>query len=308
MINLTFQQIEIFLEVAKRLNITAVAEELYVNQSAISRSIMRLEESLGVVLFERNRRGLKLTEDGKFLYDKLQVHFNSICNAIIEMQNIKSNKAALLKIGYPTTIDINQDYAKLNRFIREYKRSNREVKFTESIYNFEELKTKLRYGDIDVIFLPNFAIYDYNEMNVESMGVLRFRLFIAVGAQNPARRGDALDLNILRKQPVFTISGDKFTNSISEFLHGIEYENTDKIIVPNQDTLIRAVKDSDWGFAVIGNQKFDDDRGVGIKLFSATETEYSATLHMAWRTDNKNIELRKFIKSISENKQKFTNF
>jgi DNA-binding transcriptional LysR family regulator len=53
---------------ARSLSFTKAAEELSLTQSAISRQIRALEDSLGVALFERRPRSLALTEEGRTLY------------------------------------------------------------------------------------------------------------------------------------------------------------------------------------------------------------------------------------------------
>ena len=52
---------------ARRLSFTAAAEELFVTQSALSRQIKALEEQIGVPLFVRGHRSLRLTEAGAAL-------------------------------------------------------------------------------------------------------------------------------------------------------------------------------------------------------------------------------------------------
>ena len=53
---------------ARHLSFTKAAEELFLTQSAVSRQIQALEESLGVKLFARRNRGLALTEAGQQMY------------------------------------------------------------------------------------------------------------------------------------------------------------------------------------------------------------------------------------------------
>ena len=53
---------------ARHLSFTKAAEELYLTQSAVSRQIKSLEDSLGIALFERQHRALALTEAGEELY------------------------------------------------------------------------------------------------------------------------------------------------------------------------------------------------------------------------------------------------
>ena len=59
------RQLHYFMEVAEREHVSEAAMHLHVAQSAISRQIANLEEELGVDLFEREGRNVKLTPIGR---------------------------------------------------------------------------------------------------------------------------------------------------------------------------------------------------------------------------------------------------
>jgi DNA-binding transcriptional LysR family regulator len=67
-------------------NFTRAAQELYVSQPAVSRMLSRMEDHLGVRLFERVRGGIELTENGRILYRKISEGFNGIESAIREIE------------------------------------------------------------------------------------------------------------------------------------------------------------------------------------------------------------------------------
>jgi DNA-binding transcriptional LysR family regulator len=64
------RQLEYFLGVASELHFSKAAEKLYVAQPALSRQIQQLENELDVVLFERDKRNVKLTPAGEYLQNE----------------------------------------------------------------------------------------------------------------------------------------------------------------------------------------------------------------------------------------------
>ena len=68
----------IFYTVANTKNISKAAKELYISQPAISKSIQKLEESLGTKLFERSSRGVALTDSGELLYTHVKSAFETL--------------------------------------------------------------------------------------------------------------------------------------------------------------------------------------------------------------------------------------
>lgn len=67
---------------ARHLNLSAAAEELNVTHAAVSRQVKQLEDRLGVKLFERLPRGLKLTAHGALLAEGTREAFDRLASAI----------------------------------------------------------------------------------------------------------------------------------------------------------------------------------------------------------------------------------
>ena len=76
---------------ARLLSFTRAASELYLTQSAVSRQIQALEESLGTRLFERRTRALLLTEAGQQFYKVAQQALEQLEAAT---QKVKGAQAA----------------------------------------------------------------------------------------------------------------------------------------------------------------------------------------------------------------------
>jgi LysR family glycine cleavage system transcriptional activator len=67
---------------ARNLNLSAAAEEMNVTHAAVSRQVKQLEERLGVKLFERLPRGLKLTTHGALLAEGTREAFDRLASAL----------------------------------------------------------------------------------------------------------------------------------------------------------------------------------------------------------------------------------
>ncbi len=64
-----YKHIEYFIVISRHTSMSKAAESLYISQQALSRCIAGMEQELGVKLFERSVKGIKLTDDGQYLYN-----------------------------------------------------------------------------------------------------------------------------------------------------------------------------------------------------------------------------------------------
>ncbi|MDE0304255.1 MAG: LysR family transcriptional regulator [Albidovulum sp.] len=88
-----------FLAASRAGNIHRAAKELALTQSALSKSIRQLEEELGVALFERSSRGVRLTRFGEVLYERA-ARIETECNLIErEMAEMAQGRRGNLRIA-----------------------------------------------------------------------------------------------------------------------------------------------------------------------------------------------------------------
>lgn len=98
------QQIKYFLALAEELHFWKTSEKMFITQSALSRHIKSLETQLGLKLFERDNRNVKLTRAGEFLrgeYGKLITEFESLGR---HARQIDAGEIGSLSIGHPASI------------------------------------------------------------------------------------------------------------------------------------------------------------------------------------------------------------
>ena len=92
-------QLRYFTEVARTQHMTKSAKRLHVAQPALSQSIHRLEDELGVRLFERQGRNICLTEEGKRFQARVSPLIASLDDAVEETRREASDQLPVVRVG-----------------------------------------------------------------------------------------------------------------------------------------------------------------------------------------------------------------
>src|SRR5262245_51578378 len=107
-----------FQAVAEELSYSRAAERLRIAQPALSRAVQELEAELGAMLFERNRRSVRLTPAGKVLLREIGILFERWEESMRRVRRTAAGEEGELRLGYigPPT----QPF--LGRLLNEYRR------------------------------------------------------------------------------------------------------------------------------------------------------------------------------------------
>jgi DNA-binding transcriptional LysR family regulator len=98
-----FRQLRYFVAVARQMNFCRAAEQLHIAQPTLSHSIRQLEEELGVVLFERTSRSVKLTVAGNVFYEEALRMLEQVSYAYRATQRAARGEQGRLIIGFATS-------------------------------------------------------------------------------------------------------------------------------------------------------------------------------------------------------------
>ena len=102
--NINLNLYKVFYDVAKYGSFSKTAEFTYTTQSAISKSIKKLEEELETKLFYRNKTGIELTEKGLELLYYVEKSYGNLLTAERVMLESKNLERGKLSIGLPSHI------------------------------------------------------------------------------------------------------------------------------------------------------------------------------------------------------------
>lgn len=92
------------LEVAKQQNVTKAAEILHMTQPTLSKIIKNLEDELGVTLFDRSGKYVKLTDSGIAAMQQFQTILQAVDDLYIKLEDVANLKTGTIKIGLPPVV------------------------------------------------------------------------------------------------------------------------------------------------------------------------------------------------------------
>ncbi|MGH8000482.1 MAG: LysR family transcriptional regulator [Brasilonema sp.] len=126
-----FESLRSFVAVAQRLSFVEAADALQIDPSALSRRIKRLEEQLGVRLFNRNTRRVALTEAGILYLEQCQDIIARLDEADAAISNLSTEPRGLLRVTLPVTFGQRHIATALPEFLARYPQINLDLSFTD---------------------------------------------------------------------------------------------------------------------------------------------------------------------------------
>ncbi|HEY2421628.1 MAG TPA: LysR family transcriptional regulator, partial [Neobacillus sp.] len=150
------RQLKYFIEVARIEHFSMASENLHVAQSALSRQIGLLEKELGVELFEKEGRNVKLTPIGKLFSEQAKIAIKAIDNATQLIDEYLDPEHGTIRIGFPSSIASNT----LPTIISAFKKEHPEVRFQLRQGSYEFLTEGIKNREIDLAFIGPVPVSD----------------------------------------------------------------------------------------------------------------------------------------------------
>ena len=165
-----------FVAVAEERNFTRAAQRLHIAQPPLSRQIQQLEEMLGVQLFERESRPLKLTDTGRFFYS----HAVQLLAQTAELESMTKRVGKIersMSIGFVgSTL-----YGMLPKIIRRFRAENGAVELSlHEMSTMDQIKA-LKEGRIDV----GFGRIRHEDPSVRRVVLREERMIVALPIGHP---------------------------------------------------------------------------------------------------------------------------
>ncbi|NJI53776.1 LysR family transcriptional regulator [Bacillus subtilis] len=189
-----WEQLEYFQTLARMQHVTKAAKSLSITQPALSRSIARLENHLGVPLFDRQGRSISLNQYGHIFLRRVQAMMKEYTEGKEEIQALLKPDHGVVSLGFLHTLGTTLVPDLIGSFQQEYPNIAFQLKQNHSYWLLERLKS----GDLDLCLLASIKPED----PIQWIKLWSEELFVFVPNDHPLASRESITLN--------EIAGERF--------------------------------------------------------------------------------------------------
>ncbi len=293
------RQLKYFVAVAEKLSFTEAAKSLFVAQSAVSQQISELEKKMGIPLFNRNRRSVKLTPAGNVLYCEA----TGLLKRLDEVKEITMNA----HLGYKGHLRIGfigyGDRAWLPHILRQFQIEYPDVTLEVNRYHQGELIKALNEDTLDIVVTFSFGITDPNDnvnshSKIETHHIYTETLSVVVADDSELARefrDQPIPLKALASEPFIIQNRHESPQGFDKTLQLCSYNGFSPQILntPNSVQTVLMLVDSHMGVALLPSS-LKDYAGPNLAFLPLDMDEKNSQYDIvaAWKTSNVNPSLK----------------
>jgi DNA-binding transcriptional LysR family regulator len=195
---ITLLQLDYFRRLAASEHITATARELYISQTALSNMLSGLEKELGVRLFDRVGRSIRLNEAGRIYLEHVNRAFASLENGRAAVEELSQRKGRQISIAMAST----QVWLPL---LRAFHTACPDLALRQFTYSARELSQALADMTVDFVLAGEAEI---TGEDLEKTLIREESVCLCVPAGHPLAGRESLYLREVRDEPFISLTED----------------------------------------------------------------------------------------------------
>jgi DNA-binding transcriptional LysR family regulator len=284
-----FRTLQYFLGVASELHFSKASEKLFIAQPALSRQIQQLENELGVVLFERDKRNVRITPAGEYLQTEATKILAQLDNVRLRTQQIHKGEEGELRIGHPGSAV----YSVLPPLLSALRLYFPNIKTNLSEIMDRDLYTFLNNYQIDIGFIRE----PLPDKNICSKVIFEESIALILPENHPITQENFTSLAQVKDESFILLprlSGTTYHDMLSQmceksgFLPNVVHES-------NYGATILKLVEQNLGVSLMPiSYKYSS--AMRVKFIDLNRFSERTQLSIAWRRDDTNPLIANFLK------------
>lgn len=290
--DMTLNQLSYFQTVARTENYRAAAEELYISQPSLSRSMDSLEKELGVMLFEKSGRGITLTKSGRLFLDYVDRILEECDIAVYKMKEL-STTGGRIDIGFVFPLANHYIPRKVRKFLELPENKNVTFGFMQN--RSSSIIREVKKGALDV----GFCALDENQEELESTPLLKQEMVIITHPNHTLALQDKLSIKELEKYPVIGYERISALGGYTNRLYRNLGIKPDIVCECPDENSIQALVREDFGIALVARIDMLNEKEVSIH--SLSDVDLTHYVNMVWLKNHYQMPaIKRFIEYMKE--------
>jgi LysR family cyn operon transcriptional activator len=261
-----------FLAIVELNNLSRAAEKMCVAQSTLSHALSQLEEELGIALFDRVGRNIRLTQAGRVFHEYAARTCNEAIRAKRAMRDLNELDAGTFTLGAIPVFPLSF----LPRAVSSFSQRYPKVRIVVQDLLAAELEEKLAFGALDL----GIAFHPASRNDVESEYLFSERLVLAVGRGHPFAQKHRVQWKTLDSIPLALLTPkfstrilieDAFRAASAQLRVAVEMDTTESLLAVAADGQLATIVPERAGAAF-----------ECINLIPITHPELSRKLGLLW--------------------------
>jgi DNA-binding transcriptional LysR family regulator len=203
----TLRQLQFFVAAAEAGSVSGAARALSISQSSVTEAIRALEDDLGVSLFDRQAKGLLITQKGSAFLRHAKQILADVAMARTSFRDTAEMATGRLSLGVTSLV---AGYV-LSDILSRFRRAFPQVELNVIEDNGEYLQHLLIGGELDVAVLLTSSVKDRMALHVETLLVSPYRLWLPLG--HALAQQTFITLEELAGQPLIQLMVDEIEES-----------------------------------------------------------------------------------------------
>lgn len=265
-------QLHYFIEVARTEHMTEAAHKLHVTQSSLSKTIRRLEEDVGMPLFDRNNRRLKLNEFGLLFLRRAEKALFELEQGKREVRDLADREPDTLKLVVTAA-------STLPSLLGEFRKRMPEIQFHVERLTVRETEERLRRGEADFGLSSPLACGDGIGCEVVHIDPI----VAAIPSEHPFAGNPILSLAEFREEWLIGVKKGYGTRNLIDnaaLRHGFSPH-----YVYEGDEPSRLISLVEAGIGIAFIPATAKEERSGVRYIALKEKELSREIALSWNTD-----------------------
>lgn len=291
-------QLKYFVSAAQLHSFTRAANEHYISQTAITQQIRALEQSIGVQLFNREKRPVELTPAGAVFLIEAKAILERMEAAVSKTREAATGLVGSLKIGYIK----GYERSGLSSWLRRFHKQNPNILISCFRCDTDTLAAGLLDGDYDMVFTWDSADILQNPQ-IANCQVESVPLVAVLYRRHPLAQRTSLRREDLKNEHIIYMSPGRAGVSRRDALFEERYLQAgyrpDIIAHSGDAESVLMMVDAEEGISIlpdyITGKLTDTENLVFLPLEGDRELE---TIYCAWRRADSNPALHRFMSEV----------